>query len=93
MTVSREVLMKVRRLKKIEAERKRIYGELFDEFGADFDGCFIEDYDVADEPHGEDQGDGEYCDQWTEYCEDSGSGVYYYPVEGSRKYIAISYGF
>lgn len=93
MTVSKETAKKVKRLQKIEEERKRLLEELFAEFKDAFDGCYIEGYDIEDEACGDDQGEGEYCDQWTGYSSDTGSGVYYYPIEGSRKYLAITYNF
>lgn len=93
MTVSKETMKKVKRLNKIEEEAQRIRKELFAEFGDDFDGCYIEGFSILDEPCGDDQGDGEYCNQWTGYSEDSGSGVYYYPIEGSKKYLAVGYCF
>lgn len=93
MKISKEIMMKVKRFEKIEAEAAKIREELLKEFADYCDGCFIEGFSIADEPHGDDQGDGEYCDQWTGYMEDSGSGVYYYPIENSKKYLAILYTF
>lgn len=93
MEINKETMKKVKRLNKIEEEARRIREELFAEFGDDFDGCYIEDFSIRDEPCGDNQGDGEYCDQWTGYSVDSGSGVYYYPIEGKKKYLAISYSF
>ena len=94
MKASKETMKKVARLKKIEEEAMRIRSELLAEFGRAFDGCFIEGFDIADEPCGDDQGEGEYCSQGC-YGEssDSGFGTYYFPIEHSRKYIAIDYNF
>ena len=93
MTVSKETAKKVRRLLKIQEEGKRIREELLAEFRGEFDGCFIQDFDIERFPSGEYQGEGEYCDQTTDYPGDVGDGVYYYPIEGSRNYLAISYNF
>lgn len=53
-------------------------------------GVWIGDLFVADKPEGEPQGDGEYCNQY-QYGEDSFSGTYYFPIEGSNKYVAYTY--
>lgn len=93
MTVSKETMEKVKRLVRLEKEADDIREELLAEFGEYFDGCYIEGFSIRDEPCGDDQGKGEYCDQWTGYSMDSGSGVYYYPIEGSNKYLAVNYCF
>lgn len=50
----------------------------------DWDGNYNhpDHYEFTDEPQGEEQNDGEYCDQWIigESC-DSCEGFYYYPTE------------
>lgn len=93
MTVSKETMKKVQRLNKLDAEANSIRKELLAEFGYRFDGCFIEDFNIEDEPCGDEQGDGEWCDQYTGYICDSGDGTYYYPIEKSKKYLAVSYSF
>lgn len=93
MKVSKEIVKKVIRLNKIEKEMEAIRNELHEFFCDYMDGVYINDYSIADEPSGKAQGEGEYCNQWTGYSEDSGNGVYYYPIEGSKKFVAISYDF
>lgn len=93
MKVSKETMAKVKRLNKLEEEFGRIRQELCEEFAPYMDGCYIEGFYIEDEPSGDDQGDGEYCDQWTGYSIDTGEGIYYYPIEKSRKYLAIRYNF
>lgn len=93
MKVSNEAIEKVKRYRSLIDEVERIRAELLKEFGDYFDGVYIEDFFVVDEPQGEHQQDGEYCDQYTGYSEDSGSGVYYYPSENIKEYLAISYTF
>ena len=93
MTVSKETMKKVKRLNKLEEEAASIRKELLAEFGDYFDGCFIEGFFIEDEPCGDDQGDGEWCNQYTGYICDSGDGTYYYPIEHSKKYLAVSYSF
>ena len=93
MTIKKEIAKKVERLNKIEAEAEKLRAELHKELGAYFDGCYINGYYIADEPSGDEQGDGEYCNQYRGYSEDSGDGVYYYPIEHSKKYLAVQYDF
>ena len=93
MKVYKEIVKKVKRLNKIEKEMEAIRKELHEFFGDYMDGVYFGDYSIADEPSGDAQDEGEYCNQGTGYSEDSGNGVYYYPIEGSKKYVAISYDF
>lgn len=46
---------------------------------------------ISDEPIGELQCGGEYCDQHHGYFEDDFSGTYYHPVEGENNYLGYSY--
>ena len=56
------------------------------------DGVFVTDLYITDEPHGLEQGEGEYCKQTSNgWSEDSYSGTYYHPIEGSAKYLAYNY--
>lgn len=58
----------------------------------DADGVYIEEVFIVDEPAGDEQNDGEYCDQYSSgWCEDSFSGNYYHPIEGSPQYLGYSY--
>lgn len=47
-------------------------------------------YEFVDAPHGEEQNDGEYCDQHQGYIEDMFWGNYYYPTEKGN-YFTFSY--
>lgn len=48
-------------------------------------------YQFSDEAHGEEQDDGEYCDQWSVgESGDSFEGFYYYPTE-SNEYFYFQY--
>lgn len=93
MTVSKQTVEKVKRLIELYEETDKIETELRMQFRDHFDGCCIEGFGIADEPQGDHQQDGEYCNQWTGYTEDSGDGVYYYPIENEQKYLAVSYSF
>ena len=83
MKAEKDVLKLVKDLNRHEAEAAKLRQALCDRFRDDFDGCYIDDFFIVDEPQGDEQDDGEWCDQ--------GSGTYYYAVEGSKKYIAITY--
>ena len=54
---------------------------------------FGEGFGISQEPSGEEQSDGEYCDQWIRGEDYSGDGTYYYPIEGSTQYFWVSYSF
>ena len=56
---------------------------------ADF---WINGFGVSREPSGEEQTDGEYCDQCMRW-ENSDYGIYYYPVEESTQYFWVEYLF
>lgn len=92
MTIDKELAEKIRKMEEALQLYKAIYDEIVERFKDYFDGCYIEDIYIADEPQGVDQGDG-YCDQYTGYSMDSGSGTYYFPIEGSTKYVAVTYTF
>lgn len=53
-------------------------------------GVYIGDLFITQKPSGKEQGDGEYCDQ-TQHGDDWFTGTYYYPIEGSDKYVAYTY--
>lgn len=53
----------------------------------DVDGCDIRDVRIVDEPIGEPQGDGEYCDQTT-LGEDLYTGQYYWKMDDG-KYLCM----
>lgn len=75
---------------KIE-ERNRLNEELkswFDE-NTDTEGCNIRDAYIVDEPTGESQGDGEYCEQWI-MGEDWYRGHYYWQMDNG-KYLCMDY--
>lgn len=93
MRVNKELMLKVRRYEQLSSELSEVVAELYAFFEDFFDGCFIEGYFIADEPSGDVQSDGGYCDQYTGYICDSGNGVYYYPILDSDKYLAVKYSF
>jgi len=76
MRVSKEIAEKVDEYERLKKQEEQIYEELIawaNENG--FEDFCVEGFGVAKEPVGEEQTDGEYCDQ-TMYGEDTGYGTY-----------------
>lgn len=93
MTVPKEIAIKANRYEMLKKEVDELYEELeswVSENG--FDGMWVNDFGIAQEPVGEEQEDGEYCNQ-TMAGEDTGYGDYYYPIEGKSQYMRIGYSF
>lgn len=59
MKAEKDVLKLVKDLNRYEAEAKKLRQALCDRFRDDFDGCYIGDFFVVDEPQGDEQDDGE----------------------------------
>lgn len=93
MKVSKEIANKAERYETLSKEIDELYEKL-KEFANEhgFEDFWIEGFGISKEPSGEEQLDGEYCDQWMR-GEDSGDGTYYYPIEGSTQYFWVSYSF
>ncbi len=91
MKVSKEIASKAEKYEKLKKETDKLYEEL-EEFANDhgFEDFWITDFGVSQEPDGEEQSNGEYCDECMR-GEDSGDGTYYYPIEGSTQYLWIGY--
>ncbi len=93
MTVSQEIAEKAARYEKLMNEANKLFEELeeyVDENG--FDGIYVRSFGVSEEASGIEQSGGEWCDQVIRW-EDSGDGTYYYPIEGSDKYMYVEYAF
>ena len=58
MKAEKDVLKLVKDLNRHEAEAKKLRQALCDRFRDDFDGCYIGDFFVVDEPQGDEQDDG-----------------------------------
>lgn len=93
MKVNKEIVKKIKRLNKIVKEWDAIHKELHEYFKSYMSDVYFGDYRIVDEPSGGAQGEGEYCEQWTGYGGDCGYGTYYYPIEDSKKFVAITYEF
>ena len=93
MTVPKEIAIKANRYEMLKKEVDEIYEEL-ESWASEngFDGMWVNDFGIAQEPVGEEQEDGEYCNQ-TMAGEDTGYGDYYYPIEGKSQYMRIGYSF
>lgn len=93
MKVPKEIAEKAERYEGLKAEADQLYEEL-EEFAYEngFEDFWITGLGTVQKPIGQKQSDGEYCDQYME-GEDSGHGTYYYPIEGSTKYMFIEYSF
>ena len=65
MKVEKDVLKLVKDLNRHESKAAKLIQALCDRFRDDFDGCYIDDFFIVDEPEGDEQGDGEWCDGWT----------------------------
>lgn len=95
MKAPKEIVECVEKYAKLRKEFERIEKEMeecrrtFVEWEGDT-GAYVGNLFIADEPSGEEQYDGEYCNQ---SClgEDWYTGIYYYPIEGSDKYVAYEY--
>lgn len=93
MRVPKEVATKAERYEQLKSEIDNLYEEL-EEFANEngFEDFWINGFGVSQEPEGDEQSNGEYCDQWM-HGEDSGNGKYYYPIEGSTQYFWVAYSF
>lgn len=95
MKAPKNIVECVERYEKLKTELEKIEKEMYEcketfkEWEGDTD-VYIGDLFIADEPCGDGQGEGEYCDQWC-HGEDWYTGTYYYPIEGSDKYVAYTY--
>lgn len=84
--ISKELAKKIRRFIKCNEEAQKLMKEIKAEMCEKDDDCsYMYDPFITDEPCGDDQGEGEFCNQWTGYCEDDYHGIYYYPLPQKKK--------
>ncbi|MBS5114144.1 MAG: hypothetical protein KHY88_00325 [Erysipelotrichaceae bacterium] len=50
----------------------------------DTEGLFFESMKIVDEPSGDEQDNGEYCEQYVGYLGDDFSGHYYFPLDNGK---------
>ncbi len=92
--ISKEVADKVRRYQRLKREANRLYEELQDYFEEELDGCCVTDFSISGKPDEcFSQGDGEYIAESASSLNDTGEGICYKPIKGSKKYVAIDYCF
>ena len=94
MTATKELADKIKTYQKLQAQTISLFNEIEEELiklSPENEYVSINDFDVYSEPAGEDQGSGEYCDQYSGPLEDDYHGTYFYPIEGSDEYIGMSY--
>lgn len=90
MKVSKEIAEKVEQYEALQNEANKLYKEIAEYFTEE---CGAEGFGepfITDVPEGEEQVDGEYCDQVT-MGEDWYHGTYYHQIEGTDKYVGYSY--
>lgn len=90
MTIPKEIVEKMKQVNSLMLEVDKWIDENIDTDGSKHNHrmCFTDEwvhpdyYQFTDEAHGDEQDDGEYCDQWTVgESVDSFEGYYYYPTE------------
>lgn len=94
MKVPKEIAEKAREYEEAMKVANQAYGEVTSwlKENTGIEGVYISDLFITDAPSGDNQGEGEYCDQWeVGYCGDSFEGTYYHPIEGSDNYMAYRY--
>lgn len=92
MKLSKEIAEKAAEYVAAKEKSDRLFEELQQWFSvnADMDDCCLYGFGVSEEPEGEEQEEGEYCNQY-QRCEDSFDGTYYWAIEGSPKYVWANY--
>lgn len=78
MQIPKEVREKIEQRIKLNEELKKWFEE-----NLDIEGCNIFDVQIVDKPCGEEQSDGEYCDQ-TILGEDWYRGQYYWEMDNEK---------
>ncbi len=94
MKIPKEIAEKVAKYSELKKTVDALFNELYEFFDDLDDRGYYGHFRIADEPKGLAQGDGEYCDRDRyNYCEGCDEGTYYYPIDGSDKYVAVDYSF
>lgn len=95
MRIPKAIAKKVRRHARLLNEVNKLHEELSEYFNAIDDGVWYDDFYIVNAYKAklaDTQGDNEFCHQVMEF-EDSGYGTYYYPIENSKKFVAVDYHF
>lgn len=93
MKVPKEIAKKTAEYEEAKQKADKLFAEL-EEWSKEngLEDLYIENFGIVQEPKGEEQGNGEYCNQYMRF-EDSGDGTYYYPIEDSTQYMWVGYSF
>lgn len=93
MNVPKEIADKAKAYQEAMEVANKAYEEVVEwlQENTEADGVYINGLFVTDHPTGNEQGEGEYCEQHTGYCEDDYYGKYYHPIEGSNLYLGYNY--
>ena len=92
MKIPRKIARKIKKQAKARDKSDKLYEEIDDWFSKnDGDDIYRNSYNIVKEPAGDNQGNGEFCDQSCGYSGDDYYGTYYFPIKGSRKYVAMGY--
>lgn len=93
MKVSKEIAAKAEEYERLKNRIDKLYEELCEWANKnEFEDFWVTGFGVSQDVDGEEQLDGEFCDQYMS-GEDSGSGTYYYPIENSTRYLWVEYSF
>lgn len=94
MRVPQEIADKVKAYTEASKTASRLYNEAVEWLNehTDSSGVYINDLHISDAPRGEEQADGEYCDQRSiGFTGDSFEGTYFHAIDGSGQYLAYDY--
>jgi hypothetical protein len=96
MKAEKEVIGLVEELKKHNlesAKAERLKEMICSKIPDDFFGGNIGDISIVDEPKGKQVGNGVWGTLSLNFSRNLYIGVYYYPIEDSEKYIAVTYSY
>lgn len=89
--IPKEIREKIEYKLKLDEEIRKWTSENLSSENLYVEGFYFESMKIVDEPSGEEQDNGEYCDQSRfEYSEDSFYGYYYFPLDNG-KYLCFYY--
>ena len=93
MKVPKEISSKAEKYEELKKEIDKLYEEL-EEFANEngFENFSVEDFGISQDHVGEEQPNGEYYDEEMQEL-DSGIGMHYFPIEGSKRYFWVAYSF
>jgi len=92
MKIPKAIAEKANKYEELRNEVDALFEELQEWFSknTDMDDCYLYEFGVSQEPDGEEQLEGEYCDQ-CQRGEDSFDATYYWQIEDSTQYAWVNY--